>query len=377
MMLKKKRQTSYLRFLMILEIEVWIGFAFAFLLTIFLLYILERYSPFSYQNNRAKYRDEADDRFCWFKECFWFTFTSITPQGGGDMPKNLSGKIVAATWWLFVFVIVAAYTANLAAYETLDRLQRNIESMDDLRKQYRVQYSTVANSTAFEYFFRMTKIESWFYANWRRLTLDENTPERFRSEYAVWDYPLEDKFTKMYFAMKDAGFPSSVEEAVKLVRKANSTFEFAFITEATTVKYLMLTNCDLRQVGQEFGKKPFAFAVRKDSPLKRKLDDAITHLAMERRLSVLEKKWWDESPLRANCPADNDLNAGFDLDNLAVIFLLILLGISLAALILGLQYSWYCYQLHARMKKCLVEHDPIGGEELLPKQTGAENRPPW
>lgn len=164
MMLKKKRQTSYLRFLMILEIEVWIGFAFAFLLTIFLLYILERYSPFSYRNNRAKYRDEADDRFCWLRECFWFTFTSITPQGGGDMPKNLSGKMVAATWWLFVFVFVAAYTANLSADVTVDRLQREVESLDDLRKQYRVQYSTVANSTTFEYFLRMTKVESWFYA---------------------------------------------------------------------------------------------------------------------------------------------------------------------------------------------------------------------
>lgn len=163
MMLKKKRQVPFLRFLMILELEVWLGFAFAFLLTIFLLFILERYSPFSYRNNRGRYRDEPYDRFCSVKECLWFAFTSVTPQGGGDIPKNLSGKVAAATWWLFCFVIVAAYTANLAAYETLDRLERGIESMDDLRKQYRIKYSTLANSSAFRYFERMKKAEDTLY----------------------------------------------------------------------------------------------------------------------------------------------------------------------------------------------------------------------
>lgn len=30
--------------------------------------------------------------------------TSLTPQGGGEAPKNLSGRLVAATWWLFGYV---------------------------------------------------------------------------------------------------------------------------------------------------------------------------------------------------------------------------------------------------------------------------------
>lgn len=39
-------------------------------------------------------------------------------QGGGEAPKNLSGRLVAATWWLFGFIIIASYTANLAAFLT-------------------------------------------------------------------------------------------------------------------------------------------------------------------------------------------------------------------------------------------------------------------
>lgn len=90
----------------------------------------------------------------------------------------------------------------------------------------------------------------------------------------MWNYPLEDKFTKMYYAMEQVGFVRDAAQAVKMLREANRTFEFAFITDATTIKYLTLTNCDFRQVGREFSKRQFAFAVRRGSPLKRRIDDA-------------------------------------------------------------------------------------------------------
>ncbi|XP_076659077.1 ionotropic receptor 25a-like [Halictus rubicundus] len=338
MMLKKRKQVPFLRFLTILELEIWLCLALAFLSTILLLFILERYSPFSYRNNRARYRDQPDDRFCTARGCFWFVFTSLTPHGGGDIPKNFSGKMAATSWWLFGFVIASAYAANLAAYETLGRLEKDIGSLEDLAKQYRVSYSTVADSTAHRYFRAMKKTEETLYGVWRRITQDGNTEEWNRSEYAVWDYPLEDKFTKMYYAMEQAGFVRSVEEAVKTVRKVNRTFEFAFIADAMTINYLILTNCDFRQVGQQFSRKPFAFAVQKDSPFKRRIDDAITRLAILGRLKELERKWWDENPSRANCPSEADSNAGFGQDNLAAVFSLIPLGLFLAILILCSEY---------------------------------------
>lgn len=67
----------------------------------FLMYIFDRYSPYSYQNNREKYKNDDEKREFTLKECLWFCMTSLTPQGGGEAPKNLSGRLVAATWWLF------------------------------------------------------------------------------------------------------------------------------------------------------------------------------------------------------------------------------------------------------------------------------------
>jgi hypothetical protein len=85
------------------------------------------HSPYSYTNNKEKYRDDPEKREFTFKECLWFCMTSLTPQGGGEAPKNISGRLVAATWWLFGFIIIASYTANLAAFLTVSRLETNIK----------------------------------------------------------------------------------------------------------------------------------------------------------------------------------------------------------------------------------------------------------
>jgi len=75
----------------------------------------------------------------------------------------LSGRLVAATWWLFGFIIIASYTANLAAFLTVSRLDTPVESLDDLAKQYKIQYAPLNNSSSKTYFERMSNIEEKFY----------------------------------------------------------------------------------------------------------------------------------------------------------------------------------------------------------------------
>lgn len=59
------------------------------------------------------------------KESFWFALTSFTPQGGGEAPKALSGRTLVAAYWLFVVLMLATFTANLAAFLTVERMQVN------------------------------------------------------------------------------------------------------------------------------------------------------------------------------------------------------------------------------------------------------------
>ena len=79
-----------------------------------MLWFLDRYSPYSAQNNKDAHPYPC--RIFTLKESFWFALTSFTPQGGGEAPKSLSGRVLVAAYWLFVVLMLATFTANLAAF---------------------------------------------------------------------------------------------------------------------------------------------------------------------------------------------------------------------------------------------------------------------
>ena len=68
---------------------------------------------------------------------------------------------------------------------------------------------------------------------------------------------------------------SNLDEAVAKVQSSpNETAGYALMADATDVRYLAMTNCDLQMVGREYAMKPYALAVQQGSPLKEKLDEA-------------------------------------------------------------------------------------------------------
>jgi ionotropic glutamate receptor len=75
----------------------------------------------------------------------------------------LSGRLIAATWWLFGFIVIASYTANLAAFLTVSRLDSPVNSLDDLATQYKVLYAPQNGTDTATYFERMAYIEKRFY----------------------------------------------------------------------------------------------------------------------------------------------------------------------------------------------------------------------
>ena len=110
---------------------------------------------------------------------------------------------------------------------------------------------------------------------WKDMSLDDSGDPYERSKLAVWEYPVNDKYTKIWQSMKESGIVNSMEEAQKRVRDSISISEgYAFIGDATDIKYLELSNCDLQEVGDQFSKKPYALAVPQGSPLKDQLNDA-------------------------------------------------------------------------------------------------------
>jgi ionotropic glutamate receptor len=157
LMKKPRRKPHFFKFITVLESKVWACIAGAYFFTSLLLAIFEQFSPngrrprpikphsslgltmpasiatraglmmpadLAPQSEPAEEEEEEDGepiREFTFKESLWFCITSLTPQGGGEAPRSLYGRLVAATWWLFGFIVIASYTANLAAFLTVSR----------------------------------------------------------------------------------------------------------------------------------------------------------------------------------------------------------------------------------------------------------------
>jgi hypothetical protein len=68
------------------------------------------------------------------------------------MPKALSTRIVGGIWWFFTLIIISSYTANLAAFLTVERMESPIDSADDLAKQTRIEYGVVEEGSTMTFF---------------------------------------------------------------------------------------------------------------------------------------------------------------------------------------------------------------------------------
>lgn len=65
---------------------------------------------------------------------------------------------------------------------------------------------------------------------WKDMSLNDSMNDYERSQLAVWDYPVSDKFTKMWQAMQENSPPKAFDDAIKRVRgkdgKTNDGFAF-------------------------------------------------------------------------------------------------------------------------------------------------------
>ncbi len=55
----------------------------------------------------------------------WFALGAFMQQGTDITPRSISGRIVGGAWWFFSLILISSYTANLAAFLTVERMVRS------------------------------------------------------------------------------------------------------------------------------------------------------------------------------------------------------------------------------------------------------------
>ncbi|KAL0853115.1 hypothetical protein ABMA27_012881 [Loxostege sticticalis] len=330
---KPIRKTSLFKFMTVLRTEVWLSIVAALVLTGLMIWLLDKYSPYSARNNPQAYPYPC--REFTLKESFWFALTSFTPQGGGEAPKALSGRTLVAAYWLFVVLMLATFTANLAAFLTVERMQTPVSSLEQLARQSRINYTVVEGSTIHQYFINMKFAEDTLYRVWKEITLNATSDQ---AQYRVWDYPIREQYGHILLAINASGPVPDAKTGFEQVNE-HTDADFAFIHDSAEIKYEVTRNCNLTEVGEVFAEQPYAIAVQQGSRLQEHLSRALLDLQKERFLEQLASKYWNESARQA-CP-DADESEGITLESLGGVFIATLFGLGLAMITLAWEVFYY------------------------------------
>ncbi|EPY79781.1 hypothetical protein CB1_000885006 [Camelus ferus] len=241
-MIKKpqKSKPGVFSFLDPLAYEIWMCIVFAYIGVSVVLFLVSRFSPYEWhteepEDGKEGPSDQPPNEFGIFNS-LWFSLGAFMQQGCDISPRSLSGRIVGGVWWFFTLIIISSYTANLAAFLTVERMVSPIESAEDLAKQTEIAYGTLDSGSTKE-FFRRSKI-------------------------AVYE--------KMWTYMRSAEpsvFTRTTAEGVARVRKSKG--KFAFLLESTMNEYIEQRKpCDTMKVGGNLDSKGYGVATPKGSSLR-------------------------------------------------------------------------------------------------------------
>merc|ERR1712223_1039215 len=157
----KKQPPELFSFMHPLSLDVWIYIVVAYFIVSFLLFILARFSPYEWDNPHPC-NEEPEVLVNEFSliNSMWFTIGSLMQQGSDLSPKAISTRMVAGMWWFFTLIMISSYTANLAAFLTVERMASPVNSAEDLSKQTKIKYGTYCCGST-NSFFSMSTIPTY------------------------------------------------------------------------------------------------------------------------------------------------------------------------------------------------------------------------
>ncbi|XP_071386907.1 glutamate receptor ionotropic, kainate 3 [Centroberyx affinis] len=276
--------------------DIWVYILLAYLGVSCVLFVIARFSPYEWYDAHPcnPGSDVVENNFTLLNS-FWFGVGSLMQQGSELMPKALSTRIIGGIWWFFTLIIISSYTANLAAFLTVERMDSPVDSADDIAKQTKIEYGVVKDGATMS-FFKKSKVST---------------------------------FEKMWAFMSSKPSTSlvkSIEDGIQRVLKS----DYALLMESTTIDYITRRNCNLTQVGGIIDSKGYGIGTPLGSPYRDKITIAILSILEDGRLHMLKEKWWSGS----SCLDEERRETGpMGIQNLGGIFIVLASGLVLSVFV--------------------------------------------
>nr|XP_057921672.1 glutamate receptor ionotropic, delta-1 isoform X1 [Doryrhamphus excisus] len=246
----------------------------------------------------------------------WIVYGAFVQQGGDGVAGSVALRIVMGSWWLFTLIVCSSYTANLAAYLTVSRMDHAIRSFQDLARQMDVDYGTVRDSAVYDYFRNKGT---------NPLEQDGTYAELWRS------------------LSKNNGMDYCVSSPSEGIRKAKKS-PFAFLWDMAVLEYAALTDddCTITVSGSGVSSKGYGIAMQHGSPYRDLFSQKILELQEKGDLDIMKQKWW---PRTGRCDLSSHASAHPDgrslkLHSFAGVFCILAAGLLLACLVAGLEAWW-------------------------------------
>ncbi|KAK9303596.1 hypothetical protein QLX08_004759 [Tetragonisca angustula] len=291
-----KTPPSLFSFLSPFSAEVWWYLIGSYIFVSVVLFIIGRICPAEWNNPYPciEEPEELENQFT-FKNSLWFTIGSIMQQGSEIAPIGLSTRMMAASWWFFCLIMVSSYTANLAAFLTVETVVSPFSNVEELAKKKTIKYGAKQGGSTLMFF------------------KDSN--------YST--------YKEMYKYMKeneaDVLPPDNDIALTKVLRE-----EYAFLMESSSIEYIIERYCNVTQIGGLLDAKGYGIAMKKHSPYRHPLNTAVLKLQQSGLITELKKKWWTQKRGGGTCREDGGQSQAeeLDLDNVGGVFLVLSVGVA-------------------------------------------------
>ncbi|XP_049569238.1 glutamate receptor ionotropic, kainate 4 isoform X4 [Orcinus orca] len=298
------RRPGYFSFLDPFSPGVWLFMLLAYLAVSCVLFLVARLTPYEWYTPHPCAQGRCNLLVNQYSlgNSLWFPVGGFMQQGSTIAPRALSTRCVSGVWWAFTLIIISSYTANLAAFLTVQRMDVPIESVDDLADQTAIEYGTIHGGSSMTFF--------------------QNS--RYQTYQRMWNY---------MYSKQPSVFVKSTEEGIARVLNSN----YAFLLESTMNEYYRQRNCNLTQIGGLLDTKGYGIGMPVGSVFRDEFDLAILQLQENNRLEILKRKWWEGG----KCPKEEDHRAkGLGMENIGGIFVVLICGLIVAIFMAMLEFLW-------------------------------------
>ncbi|KAK3923821.1 Glutamate receptor ionotropic, kainate 1 [Frankliniella fusca] len=304
--------TRLFSFMNPLSVHVWMLVVLAYILVSLTMYITARFSPYEWRGPLESVANHFS-----IVNCFWFAIGTLMQQGSDLNPRAASTRIVGGIWWFFTLIIIASYTANLAAFLTVERMITPIENAEDLAGQTDIAYGTLEGGSTMT-FFRDSMIETY---------------------KKMWRF-MENK--------KPSVFVSTYEEGIQRVLQGN----YAFLMESTMLDYIVQRDCNLTSIGDLLDSKGYGIATPIGSPWRDKISLVILELQEKGEIQMLYDKWWKNTGStceRTEKGKENKANS-LGVANIGGVFVVLLCGLAVAMTMAIFEFCYFTRRVSARFE---------------------------